>query len=88
MANPLDRLRYHVTGAIERGEGEPIAGIPAPTAERHPILHKLWTEGTVRIEGSDFVATAADGEVVAIGHVAYPDSAEAYLKSHPSPSDW
>lgn len=25
--NPLERLRYHVTGAIERGEAEPIVGI-------------------------------------------------------------
>lgn len=25
---PLERLRYHVTGAIERGEGEAIIGKP------------------------------------------------------------
>lgn len=25
---PLDRLRHHVTGAIERGEAEPIIGVP------------------------------------------------------------
>jgi len=30
MANPLlERLRYHVSGAIERGEAQAIAGIPA-----------------------------------------------------------
>ena len=27
---PLETLRYHVTGAIERGEATAIAGIPAP----------------------------------------------------------
>ena len=29
MANPIERLRYHVSGAIERGEKQAIAGIPA-----------------------------------------------------------
>jgi len=27
MNDPLSRLKYHVTGAIERGEAAPIAGI-------------------------------------------------------------
>lgn len=27
--NPLETLRYHVTGAIERGEGQAITGKPA-----------------------------------------------------------
>lgn len=27
--DPLDRLRYHVSGAIERGEKEAIAEVPA-----------------------------------------------------------
>jgi hypothetical protein len=30
MTNPLERLRYHVSGAIERGEAEAIVGQPAP----------------------------------------------------------
>lgn len=30
---PLQRLRHHVTGAIERGEAKAIAGIPAPVSE-------------------------------------------------------
>jgi hypothetical protein len=30
MSTPLERLRYHVTGAIERGEAEPVVSIPAP----------------------------------------------------------
>ena len=25
---PLERLRYHVSGAVQRGEGQPIVGIP------------------------------------------------------------
>lgn len=31
--SPLERLRYRVTGAIERGEAEAIAGIPASAYE-------------------------------------------------------
>lgn len=31
--NPaIERLRYHVSGAIERGEAQAIAGIPAPVS--------------------------------------------------------
>lgn len=29
MTHPLDMLRHHVTGAIERGQAVPIVGIPA-----------------------------------------------------------
>ena len=32
--NPLDRLRYHVTGAIERGEGVAIVEKRAPETSR------------------------------------------------------
>lgn len=28
MTNPLERLRHHVTGAVKRGDAQPIAGIP------------------------------------------------------------
>jgi hypothetical protein len=31
--NPLDALRYHVSGAIERGEGEAITAVDACTPE-------------------------------------------------------
>jgi len=35
--NPLlEKLKYHVSGAIERGEGQAIAGIPANA--NHPCL--------------------------------------------------
>jgi hypothetical protein len=30
---PAERLRYHVTGAIERGEKVPIVEVPIPTHE-------------------------------------------------------
>ena len=36
MANPIERLRYHVSGAIERGEKQAIAGIPAQEARHDP----------------------------------------------------
>jgi hypothetical protein len=31
--HPLARLHYHVSGAIERGEAKPIAGIPSVRSE-------------------------------------------------------
>ena len=41
----LARLRHHVTGAIERGEGEPILGIPARLAFDSPqYLRRLVRE--------------------------------------------
>jgi hypothetical protein len=30
---PLERLRYHVTGAIERGESAPVVDVTAPAEE-------------------------------------------------------
>lgn len=47
--NPLERLRYHVTGAIERGEAEPIterkimdpiSNIEEQRAIAHRVLHR------------------------------------------------
>jgi hypothetical protein len=29
--HPLEALRHHVSGAVERGEAEPIVAIPAPS---------------------------------------------------------
>ena len=34
-SHPLDRLRHHVSGAVDRGEKEALAEIPVPAA----ILH-------------------------------------------------
>ena len=36
--HPLDILRHHVTGAIERGEAEPITEIPADGLTSQQIL--------------------------------------------------
>lgn len=45
---PQEALRYHVTGAIERGEGEPIAGIPA--RPELPRLGKRESKHLYRVE--------------------------------------
>lgn len=34
---PLDKLKHHVTGAIERGEAQAIAGIPAKRKQFNPF---------------------------------------------------
>lgn len=34
MSDPLSRLRYHVSGAVERGEAEPIVEVTAETDTR------------------------------------------------------
>jgi len=41
---PLAALRHHVTGAIERGEKKPIAGIPAKHADLMAALERLRCE--------------------------------------------
>lgn len=38
MSAPLDRLRHHVTGAIERGEATAIEGRPAGPAPRGALV--------------------------------------------------
>lgn len=35
MSDPFERLRYHVTGAIERGAGVPIVEVPARYPEHN-----------------------------------------------------
>ena len=47
MSTPLDRLRHHVTGAIERGEAVPVVEVPAvpdPIADTARALAGLWSE--------------------------------------------
>lgn len=60
MPTPLERLRHHVSGAIERGEATPIAAIEtpfvtliadraadydgAPEGARYPLLHVTFQE--------------------------------------------
>jgi hypothetical protein len=36
-SHPLSVLRHHVTGAIERGEAQAIAGIPSPHVADNPF---------------------------------------------------
>lgn len=36
FSNPLDALRYHVSGAIERGEAQPVTAIEA---EKHWYMY-------------------------------------------------
>lgn len=43
MTNPHDRLRHHVTGAVERGEKTAIAEIKAE--ERRLDRHVRWKDG-------------------------------------------
>jgi hypothetical protein len=46
---PLERLRHHVTGAIERGEAEPVVEIATP-ATHTPKPKKLTQSNFIRIE--------------------------------------
>lgn len=51
MNHPLDRLRYHVTGAIERGEAEPIIEqrvSPDQVKAEVYRLASLWATARVR----------------------------------------
>lgn len=41
MSRPLDRLRHHVTGAIERGEAEPIVEVPPGEADPDAIANLI-----------------------------------------------
>ena len=43
MEHPLERLRHHVTGAIERGEREPIIERPAEYRGAYsPLCNSCW----------------------------------------------
>lgn len=42
MNNPLDRLRYHVTGAIERGEKEAITEQKAAHTPTPTYIDQAW----------------------------------------------
>ncbi len=51
-------------------------------------LQEYLANGTVWIEGSDYVARASDGVIVSIGNVGREEQVEAYLADNPAPSDW
>jgi hypothetical protein len=56
MSTPLDRLRHHVTGAIERGEAEPIVEQPVTgvkiehriTQQEHDSAFNGWADNASR----------------------------------------
>ena len=55
MNNPLlDRLRYHVTGAIERGEATAIVEVPATKID-HKAIPPQYRDGNPKLDfyGSD-----------------------------------
>lgn len=49
MSRPLDRLRYHVTGAIERGDAKPIVEV-RDERDYGYLQHGYGTAGPFRTE--------------------------------------
>jgi hypothetical protein len=39
---PLERLRYYVTGARERGEATPIESVPIKAFKKHKTKNLYW----------------------------------------------
>lgn len=77
MASPIERLRYHVSGAIERGEKQAIAGIPAQEARPDPygyFARKAAREAAIRAAAP---YTIDNGES---GAFANFEALESYLK--------
>lgn len=61
MSNPLhDALRHHVTGAIERGESEPIVEVPANYVRAERARRALDYYQQFAGDPDDFVASAKD----------------------------
>lgn len=54
-----------------------------------PKLQALIDSGIARLEGTDYVATAADDVIVSLACI-YDKAAtvEAYLGEHPTPDTW
>lgn len=74
---PTERLRYHVTGAIERGEATPIVGRPAPDLTAAAQAFRAWLAAPshdIR-NGPDHAWEAFDSIVKA--SFADPESADA-----------
>lgn len=78
MSNPLERLRYHVSGAIARGEGQAIVGIPAIESKPDPygyFARKAAREAAIR--------SAAPYRIVSSGAAfADFDKLEAHLRDY------
>jgi len=69
--SPLERLRYHVTGAIERGEGVAIVEKPAAAAWNHTPGPWNWTE-----YNDTRAIHSADGTKIALPEVWIGNAAE------------
>lgn len=67
---PQDRLRHHVPGAIERGEGKPVAGTPEQYCKIRFVskYHHGATAGLI------FSASQMKGKTIADISRAYPIS--------------
>jgi hypothetical protein len=46
---PLETLRHHVTGAIERGKGKAIAGMPATIHDDQQLIGASMHDGSITI---------------------------------------
>jgi hypothetical protein len=65
MSGPLELLRHHVSGAVERGDAQPIVGHPAGQHDEDhhgPIIDCAWC--TVDTLATDLKL----GDVVALRH--------------------
>lgn len=51
-------------------------------------VRALLADGTIRVEGREYVGTASDGVVVSLGSVGEERQLLAYLLAHPSPETW
>lgn len=78
MNKAIERLRYHVSGAIDRGEKQAIAGIPAQEARPDPYgyyARKAAREAAIR--------AAAPYRIVSSGACfADFDTLEAHLRDY------
>ena len=52
------------------------------------LARALYEERTVWVEDGEYVGKAADGTVVAVGTLGYPEGADRYLQHNPEPKDW
>lgn len=92
MANPLERLRHHVSGAIARGEAVAIAGIPSiesATISRDNAYRawvaadKAWQAELVRCYGRNagdmrYQAAGVATDALKALHSAFRDAGNVY----------
>lgn len=74
---PMDRLKYHVTGAIERGEKEAIKGIPDIALEAGMRLARL----TFHNRGNHSEIHITEADLAALLSLAYQDGLDGRMRS-------